>query len=303
MGRPLGSFQHCYHRLSLRILSLTAKHLSLANSVIVAEFTLSNSLVFINSVQVFAMIIIPAIDLKDGKCVRLRQGRMDDDTVFDDDPVAVASRWLEQGARRMHLVDLDGAFAGVPKNAEVVKQICKVCSSVPVQIGGGIRSMDIASAYIQAGIKYLIIGTLAVKQPEFVDELCREFPDHVIVGLDANDGYVATDGWAEASTVTAVSLAQRFENVGVSAIVYTDISRDGMMQGVNTEATAALADAVNIPIIASGGVTSIADIDALGKEQSRGIQGAIVGRALYEGTLDLVQAQQLADSFKPAGAS
>lgn len=249
------------------------------------------------------MIIIPAIDLKDGKCVRLRQGRMDDDTVFDDDPVAVASRWLEQGARRLHLVDLDGAFAGLPKNAEVVKQICKVCSSIPVQIGGGIRSIDIARAYIEAGIEYLIIGTLAVKQPEFVDELCVEFPGHVIVGLDANEGYVATDGWAEASTVTAISLAQRFENVGVSAIVYTDISRDGMMQGVNTDATAALADAVNIPIIASGGVTSIADINALGQEQARGIQGAIVGRALYEGTLDLMQAQQLADSFQSAGGS
>lgn len=243
------------------------------------------------------MLIIPAIDLKDGKCVRLRQGRMDDDTVFDDNPVAVAERWLEQGARRIHLVDLDGAFAGVPKNADVVKAICATCHEVPVQIGGGIRSMQTATAYIDAGIRYLIIGTLALKQPEFVDQLCAEFPGHIIVGLDANDGFVATDGWAEASTVTAVSLAQRFENVGVSAIVYTDISRDGMMQGVNTEATAALADAVNIPIVASGGVSTIADIESLGREQSRGISGAIVGRALYEGTIDLAESQRLADEF------
>ncbi len=245
------------------------------------------------------MIIIPAIDLKDGKCVRLRQGRMEDDTVFDDDPVAVARRWLEQGARRIHLVDLDGAFAGVPKNQGVVNAICDTSGDVPVQIGGGIRSVETAQAYLDAGIEYLIIGTLAVKQPEFVDQLCREFPGHVIVGLDANDGFVATDGWAEASSVKAVSLAQRFENVGVSAIVYTDISRDGMMQGVNTQATAALADAVNIPIIASGGVSSIADIESLGRERARGIEGAIVGRALYDGAIDLAQAQQLADQFMP----
>lgn len=247
------------------------------------------------------MLIIPAIDLKDGKCVRLRQGRMDDDTVFDDDPVAVALRWVDQGARRVHLVDLDGAFAGVPRNADVVKSICRACGDTPVQIGGGIRSLDTARAYLDAGIRYLIIGTLAVKQPEFVDHLCTEFPGSVIVGLDANDGFVATEGWAEASTVTAISLAQRFENVGVSAIVYTDISRDGMMQGVNTEATAKLADAVNIPIIASGGVTDISDIESLGRERQRGIEGAIVGRALYEGTIDLAQAQRLADTFmKPS---
>ncbi len=250
------------------------------------------------------MLIIPAIDLKDGKCVRLRQGRMDDDTVFDDDPVAVAQRWLAQGARRLHLVDLDGAFAGTPRNAEVVGRICQVCRDIPVQIGGGIRSMETAQSYIDAGISYLIIGTLAVKDPEFVDQLCARFPGQVIVGLDANDGLVATDGWAEASSVSAVSLAQRFENVGVSAIVYTDISRDGMMQGVNSEATAALADAVSIPIIASGGVSTMADIQVLGDNMHRGISGAIVGRALYEGPLELPAAQQLADSFsgKPESA-
>jgi phosphoribosylformimino-5-aminoimidazole carboxamide ribotide isomerase len=243
------------------------------------------------------MLIIPAIDLKDGKCVRLRQGRMEDDTVFDDSPVDVAKRWLDQGARRIHLVDLDGAFAGEPRNASVVRSICEISEDVPVQIGGGIRSLETAQAYIDAGVRYLIIGTLAVKAPDFVDGLCKKFPDHVIVGLDANDGYVATEGWAEASTVTATSLAQRFENVGVSAIVYTDISRDGMMQGVNTEATAALADAVTIPIIASGGVSKIADIQSLGEQTHRGISGAIVGRALYEGSLNLTEAQQLADSF------
>ena len=249
------------------------------------------------------MLIIPAIDLKDGKCVRLRQGRMDDDTVFDEDPVAVAQRWLDQGARRIHLVDLDGAFAGIPRNAEIVKAICATCADVPVQIGGGIRSLETAQAYLDAGIQYLIIGTLAVKQPEFVDQLCAKFPDHIIVGLDANNGFVATDGWAEESTTTAVSLAQRFEHVGVSAIVYTDISRDGMMQGVNTEATAALADAVTIPVIASGGVSTLADIESLGRESARGISGAIVGRALYEGTIDLAAAQQLGDEFAAAAES
>lgn len=249
------------------------------------------------------MLIIPAIDLKDGKCVRLRQGRMDDDTVFDDNPVDVAQRWLDQGARRIHLVDLDGAFAGEPRNAEVVRRICEISGDIPVQIGGGIRSLDTAKAYVDAGVRYLIIGTLAVKAPDFVDGLCKHFPDHVIVGLDANNGFVATEGWAEASTVTAVSLAQRFENVGVSAIVYTDISRDGMMQGVNTEATAALGDAVSIPIIASGGVSTLADIQSLGEEMHRGISGAIVGRALYEGSLNLTEAQQLADSFAQAAGS
>lgn len=246
------------------------------------------------------MLIIPAIDLKDGKCVRLRQGRMEDDTVFDDNPVDVAKRWLDQGARRIHLVDLDGAFAGEPRNAQVVREVCEISGDVPVQIGGGIRSLETAQAYIDAGVRYLIIGTLAVKAPDFVDGLCQRFPDHVIVGLDANDGFVATEGWAEASTVTAVSLAQRFQDVGVSAIVYTDISRDGMMQGVNTEATAELADAVNIPIIASGGVSTIADIESLGMQMHRGISGAIVGRALYEGSLELPEAQALADSLSQA---
>jgi len=240
---------------------------------------------------------------KDGKCVRLRQGRMEDDTVFDDSPVDVAMRWIAQGARRIHLVDLDGAFAGEPRNARVVREICAQSGDVPVQIGGGIRSMETAQAYVDAGVSFLIIGTLAVKSPEFVDELCKFFPGQVIVGLDAQDGFVATEGWAEASTVKAVTLAQRFENVGVSAIVYTDIARDGMMQGVNTEATAALGEAISIPVIASGGVTSLDDIHALGREMHRGISGTIVGRALYEGTIDLSEAQTLADSFADKSTS
>jgi len=242
------------------------------------------------------MLIIPAIDLKDGQCVRLRQGRMDDDTVFSDDPVAVASQWVEQGARRLHLVDLDGAFAGEPRNAAVVKAICKAHPDLPVQLGGGIRSVEHAQHYIDAGLGFLIIGTLAVKKPEFVDDLCQRFTGKVIVGLDAKDGFVATEGWAEASSVTAVSLAKRFEDVGVSAIVYTDISRDGMMQGVNLTATAELADAVNIPVIASGGVTNMDDVTALCDVQGTDIYGAIVGRALYEHTLDLGQAQQHCDA-------
>lgn len=244
-----------------------------------------------------AMQIIPAIDLKDGKCVRLRQGRMEDDTVFDDDPVAVAERWLEQGARRIHLVDLDGAFAGAPRNADVVNRICKVCGEIPVQIGGGIRTTETARAYLDAGIQWVIVGTLAVKQPEFIDNLCSVFPGHVIVGLDANDGLVATEGWAESSSITAISLAQRFQHAGVSAIVYTDISRDGMMQGVNVPGTTKLAEAVRIPVIASGGVATLADIDTLLIHQNHGITGVIVGRALYEGAIDLAEAQKLADDY------
>ncbi|MEE9321223.1 MAG: 1-(5-phosphoribosyl)-5-[(5-phosphoribosylamino)methylideneamino]imidazole-4-carboxamide isomerase [Granulosicoccus sp.] len=243
------------------------------------------------------MLIIPAIDLKGGRCVRLRQGRMDDETVFADDPVEVAQRWVSEGARRLHLVDLDGAFAGKPQNASVVQSICEICKDVPIQIGGGIRSMAHAEAYLKAGVQWLIIGTLAVKQPEFVDELCRLHPGHVIVGLDAQDGFVATEGWAEASSLTAVALARRFEDVGVSEIVYTDISRDGMMQGVNIDATVGLAKAVRIPIIASGGVSTMDDIELLAPQSKAGISGAIVGRALYEGTLRLAVAQQRADAL------
>ena len=242
------------------------------------------------------MLVIPAIDLKDGACVRLKQGRMDDDTVFSTQPVDVAGKWREQGARRLHLVDLDGAFAGKPKNAEVVHAIRTTYPDLPLQIGGGIRNIDTAKAYLDAGVSWVIIGTQAVKEPAFVAEICKACPGQVIVGLDAKDGMVATEGWAEVSNVSAVDLAKQFEDTGVSAIVYTDISRDGMMQGVNVEQTAALADAINIPVIASGGVTNQSDIDALIKEADRGIAGTIVGRAIYEGTLDLASAQLSADT-------
>ncbi|HBR97393.1 MAG TPA: 1-(5-phosphoribosyl)-5-((5-phosphoribosylamino)methylideneamino)imidazole-4-carboxamide isomerase [Gammaproteobacteria bacterium] len=243
------------------------------------------------------MLLIPAIDLKEGKCVRLRQGRMDDDTVFSDDPVSVAQQWRDAGARRLHMVDLDGAFAGRPINADVVRAVRETCPDLPVQIGGGIRNAEIANAYIEAGVSFLIIGTQAVREPEFVTQLCQDYPGQVIVGLDARDGVVAVEGWAEGSGEEAIALAQRFEGVGVSAIVYTDIARDGMMQGVNLEATQALAEAINIPVIASGGVSTMDDIERLCGVTSSGISGAIIGRALYEGTIDLSAAQQQADAL------
>jgi len=242
------------------------------------------------------MLIIPAIDLKDGQCVRLRQGLMDDSTVFSDDPVAMAAKWVEAGCRRLHLVDLNGAFAGEPVNGEVVTAIAAAYPDLPIQIGGGIRNLGTIEYYVQAGVSYVIIGTKAVKEPEFVAEACKAFPGKVIVGLDAKDGLVATDGWAEVSDLQATDLAKRFEADGVSAIVYTDIARDGMMQGVNVEATVAMAEASSIPVIASGGITNIDDIHALAKVASRGICGAITGRAIYEGTLDVAEAQRLCDS-------
>ena len=241
------------------------------------------------------MLIIPAIDLKDGKCVRLRQGRMDDSTVFSDDPVEVAARWVNAGARRLHLVDLNGAFAGEPVNGEIVQAIARKYPDLPIQIGGGIRSAETIEAYLRAGVQWVIIGTKAVKEPEFVTRMCKQFPGHIIVGLDAQDGRVATDGWADVSEVMATDLAARFANDGVDAIVYTDISRDGMMQGVNVEATAALADAGGIPVIASGGVTNMDDLERLATVADRGILGAITGRAIYEGTLDVAEAQAWCD--------
>jgi len=241
------------------------------------------------------MLIIPAIDLKDGQCVRLRQGLMDDSTVFSDDPVAVARRWVEAGCRRLHLVDLNGAFAGEPVNGEVVTAIAAAYPELPIQIGGGIRSLETIEHYVRAGVDYVIIGTKAVKEPAFVAEACAAFPGKVIVGLDAKDGLVATDGWAEVSTVLATDLARRFESDGVSAIVYTDIARDGMMQGVNVEATVAMVRASSIPVIASGGITNLDDIKALLAVAREGICGAITGRAIYEGTLDVAEAQRLCD--------
>ena len=241
------------------------------------------------------LLIIPAIDLKDGACVRLRQGLMEDSTVFSDDPVAMAKRWVDAGTRRLHLVDLNGAFAGEPVNGEVVTAIAAAYPELPIQIGGGIRNLETIEQYVRAGVSYVIIGTRAVKEPEFVAEACAAFPGKVIVGLDARDGRVATDGWAEVSEVLATDLARRFESDGVSAIVYTDIARDGMMQGVNVEATVAMGRASRIPVIASGGITNIDDIRALAAHTNAGICGAITGRAIYEGTLDVTQAQRLCD--------
>lgn len=244
------------------------------------------------------MLLIPAIDLKDGQCVRLRQGRMDDTTIFSDNPVDMAERWVKAGARRLHLVDLNGAFEGKPVNGDVVRAVVEKFPNIPVQIGGGIRDAETVQAYLDAGVQYCIIGTKAVEDPAFVVELCKQFPGHIIVGIDAKDGMVATDGWAEVSSVSAVELAQQFEQAGVSAIVYTDIARDGMMTGVNVEETAKLAQSISIPVVASGGVTNMDDIKALLAVEDQGVMGSILGRSIYEGTIDLAEAQRFVDTAR-----
>lgn len=244
------------------------------------------------------MLLIPAIDLKDGQCVRLRQGRMEDTTVFANDPVEMAQRWVDEGARRLHLVDLNGAFEGKPVNGDVIQAIASRFPDLPVQIGGGIRDAATVAAYLEAGVQYCIIGTKAVQEPQFVIELCQQFAGHIIVGIDAKNGMVATDGWAEVSAVSAVELAKQFEQAGVSAIVYTDIARDGMMTGVNVEETAHLAESISIPVIASGGVSNMDDIKALCTVEDKGVMGSILGRSIYEGTINLQQAQQYVDTVK-----
>ena len=243
------------------------------------------------------MLLIPAIDIKERKCVRLREGRMDTATVFSDDPVAMATRWVEAGARRLHIVDLDGAFAGEPKNAGVIHDIVEAHPDVPIQVGGGIRDEETVEAYIQAGVRFVILGTRAVATPHFVADVCVEFPSHIIVGLDAKDGRLAVDGWSKLSHHDLFDLARQFERDGVEAFVFTDIGRDGMMSGVNVEATAKLAREVSVPIVASGGIRDLDDIRALCAVADEGVAGAITGRAIYEGTLDFAQAQRLADEL------
>ena len=247
------------------------------------------------------MMLIPAIDIKGGRCVRLRQGKMDEETVFGEDPVVISDQWVEAGARRLHLVDLDGALSGEPVNADVIHEIVARHPDLPVQVGGGIRDEDTAEGYIEAGVRYVIIGTKAVNAPHFVSDLCAEFPGHVIVGLDVKDGKVAIDGWSKLSHHDAIDIAQHFERDGVEAIIYTDISRDGMLSGVNIESTRKLAAALRIPVIASGGIHNLDDIRELGRVASEGITGAITGRAIYEGTLDFAEGQRLADQLAQVG--
>ena len=248
------------------------------------------------------MLLIPAIDLKEGKCVRLRRGDPKEATVFSDDPEAMAARWVEAGARRLHIVDLDGAFSGEPVNAEVIRKIADAYPHLPIQVGGGIRTEEAVEVYVQAGVRYVIIGTQAVVEPHFISDLCVEFPTHVIVGLDAKAGKVATEGWSKLSRHDVIDMARHFQSDGVEAIIYTDIARDGMMQGVNIEATLKLAEAVNIPVIAAGGIRDIEDVKKLAEISGSGVVGAITGRAIYEGALDFAVGQKTADAIAGAGA-
>ncbi|MEQ1674132.1 MAG: 1-(5-phosphoribosyl)-5-[(5-phosphoribosylamino)methylideneamino]imidazole-4-carboxamide isomerase [Candidatus Nitrotoga sp.] len=244
------------------------------------------------------MLIIPAIDLKDGHCVRLRQGIMEGATVFSENPGAMAQHWLNQGAQRLHLVDLNGAFAGKPINEAAVSSIIDVVGlDIPIQLGGGIRDLETIERYLDMGITYVIIGTAAVKTPGFLHEACDAFPGHIMVGLDAKAGKVAVDGWSKLTGHDVLDLAKRFESYGIEAIIYTDIGRDGMMTGVNIPATVALAHELTVPVIASGGITNLDDVRALCAVQDEGISGAITGRAIYENTLDLRSAQDLADQL------
>jgi phosphoribosylformimino-5-aminoimidazole carboxamide ribotide isomerase len=243
------------------------------------------------------VLIIPAIDLKDGRCVRLQQGKMESATVFSDDPVAMARHWAAQGAKRLHVVDLNGAIAGRPKNEKVIRDMIKaVGEHLPIELGGGIRDLDTIESYIDAGVTWVVIGTAAVKNPGFLSDACYAFPGHIIAGLDAKDGKVAVEGWSKLTGHDVVDLAKKFEEYGVEALIYTDIGRDGMMGGVNIDATLKLAQAIKTPIIASGGLNSLGDVEAIcQKLVPEGVIGTIAGRALYEGKLDLKQAQAAAD--------
>jgi phosphoribosylformimino-5-aminoimidazole carboxamide ribotide isomerase len=244
------------------------------------------------------MLLIPAIDLKDGQCVRLKQGDMDQSTVFGEDPAAIARSWVDKGARRVHLVDLNGAFAGKPKNEQAIRAILKeVGAEVDVQLGGGIRDLDTIERYLDAGLRYVIIGTAAVKNPGFLQDACTEFGGHIIVGLDAKDGKVATDGWSKLTGHEVIDLGKKFQDYGVEGIIYTDIGRDGMLSGINIEATVKLAQALTIPVIASGGLSNLEDIRQLCAVEDEGVAGVICGRSIYSGDLDFEAAQQLADDL------
>ena len=244
------------------------------------------------------MLLIPAIDLKDGHCVRLEQGDMSVSTSFGDDPAAMARRWLDAGARRLHLVDLNGAFAGKPVNESAVKAIIKeIGNEIPIQLGGGIRDLDTIERYLDDGLSYIIIGTAAVKSPGFLKDACTAFGGHIIVGLDAKDGKVATDGWSKLTGHEVVDLALKFQDYGVEGVIYTDIGRDGMLTGINVEATVKLAQALTIPVFASGGLAGIADIEKLCAVEDEGIEGVICGRSIYTGAIDFAQAQSRADEL------
>lgn len=244
------------------------------------------------------MLLIPAIDLKDGHCVRLKQGDMDQSTVFSEDPAAMARNWVDKGARRVHLVDLNGAFAGKPKNEQAIRAILKeIGSEVDVQLGGGIRDLDTIERYLDAGLRYVIIGTAAVKNPGFLQDACTAFGGHIIVGLDAKDGKVATDGWSKLTGHEVVDLAKKFEDYGVESVIYTDIGRDGMLSGINIDATVKLAQSLSIPVIASGGLSNLDDIHKLCAVEDEGVEGVICGRSIYSGDLDFEAAQKLADEL------
>ncbi|MGA8259818.1 MAG: 1-(5-phosphoribosyl)-5-[(5-phosphoribosylamino)methylideneamino]imidazole-4-carboxamide isomerase [Arenicellales bacterium] len=236
------------------------------------------------------MLLIPAIDIQEGKCVRLRQGRMDDVTIYEDDPVVAARRWVDAGARRLHVVDLDGAAAGRPVNAGVVHRIAETFPETPVQVGGGIRSEQAIETYLEAGVQYVILGTKAVNEPHFVSDMCLEFPSHIIVALDARDGKLAVEGWSKLAKHDVIDLARKLESDGVEAIIYTDISRDGMLSGANIEATRRLAESVRVPVFASGGIASLDDVRRLLDLGDFGVEGAITGRAIYDGSLDFAAA-------------
>jgi len=247
------------------------------------------------------MLLIPAIDLKDGQCVRLKQGDMADSTTFGDDPAAMARKWVDAGARRLHLVDLNGAFAGKPINEVAIKAIlAEVGDEIPVQLGGGIRDLDTIERYLDDGLSFIIVGTAAVKSPGFLKDACSAFGGHIIVGLDAKEGKVATDGWSKLTGHEVIDLAKKFEDYGVEGVIYTDIGRDGMLTGINIEATVKLAQALSIPVFASGGLSNISDIEKLCAVEGEGIEGVICGRAIYTGALDFALAQKRADELNGA---